>query len=83
MQVYHGSSVANVEMMSAVLIQKKLLTSRYVLITIGFPKDRYLRLQPGDHLYVFPENNSNHIEQILKFCLDKPVEREIAIWQGN
>ena len=82
MKKFHGTSLAGMYLMNGVLIQKKQLSQRYVLVTIGFPKDGHVTFEPGDHLYVFPSNNANLVDKIVSSLAETPSDHDIVQWLG-
>ncbi len=83
MKKFHGTSLEGMKLMNGALIQKRQLSARYILVTIGFPQDSYVTFEPGDHIYIFPQNPSNLVNQISEVCTERPSDHEIVVWQGN
>ncbi len=76
----HGIAMQNVSLMSTVLVSKKKLSARYCLLTLGFPSNPSLRLMPGDHVYVFPENDPELVKQVIARLDGIPGDKEIVVW---
>ena len=79
----HGSTLQNVSLMSTVLVSKKKISQRYCVLTLGFPSNPNIKLQPGDHINVFPENDPPLVRQVIKRLADVPKENEIVVWKGK
>lgn len=76
----HGSSLDNVNLLSTVLVAKKALSPRYTLFTLGFPHNPSIRFEPGDHLYIFPENDPEYVETIKQGLVEAPLEDDVVVW---
>ena len=83
MRKVHGSTLQNLSLMSTVLVSKKKISERYCALTVGFPSNPNIKLQPGDHINVFPENDSQMVRQVIKRLAQVPKENEIVVWAGN
>ena len=83
MKKVHGTTLQNVSLMSTVLVSKKKISQRYCLLTMGFPSNPNIKLQPGDHINVFPENDPKMVVQIIKRLAQVPKENEIVVWKGK
>ena len=79
----HGSTLQNVSLMSTVLVSKKKISQRYCVLTLGFPSNPNIKLQPGDHINVFPENEPQLVRQVIKRLAEVPKENEIVVWKGK
>ena len=79
----HGSTLQNVSLMSTVLVSKKKIAQRYCVLTLGFPSNPNIKLQPGDHINVFPENDPQTVRQVIKRLSEVPKENEIVVWKGK
>jgi len=77
----HGSTLQNVSLMSTVLVSKKKISQRYCVLTLGFPSNPNIKLQPGDHINVFPENEPQLVRQVIKRLSEVPKENEIVVWK--
>ena len=51
---------------STILINSEQISARHWVVTIGFPANSKVALSPGDHVYVFPENDPVLVEKVLK-----------------
>ena len=79
----HGSTLQNVSLMSTVLVSKKKISQRYCVLTLGFPSNPNIKLQPGDHINVFPENEPQLVRQVIQRLAEVPKENEIVVWKGK
>ena len=52
-------------------------------MTLGFPSNPNIKLQPGDHINVFPENEPQLVRQVIKRLAEVPRENEIVVWEGK
>ena len=50
---------------------------------MGFPSNPNIKLQPGDHINVFPENDPKMVVQIIKRLAQVPKENEIVELENN
>ena len=83
MKKLHGSTLQNVSLMSTVLVSKKKISQRYSVLTLGFPSNPNIKLQPGDHINVFPDNDPQVVCQVIKRLAEVPKENEIVVWKGK
>lgn len=79
MKKLHGTALQNVSLMSTVLVGKKKLSERYCLLTFGFPSNPSIKLQPGDHINIFPENDSEMVKKVMERLKNLP-NNEIVVW---
>ena len=38
---------------------------------------------PGDHISIFPENDPELVNEVMKRLSEVPKENEIVVWNGN
>ena len=58
-------------------------SERFLQVTLAYPKSRSLKFQPGDHIKIFPENDPQNVQEIIKrIYLDFNID-EIQIWKGK
>ena len=70
-----------VSLLNTVLVSKKKQSDRYCLFTIGFPSNPSIRIRPGDHINIFPENDPTMVATIMKILADVPPSNEIVAWE--
>jgi hypothetical protein len=83
MKTFHGAAMNHVTLLSSVIVNKKRLSARYLLISVGFPRSAWLKLKPGDHINIFPENSDDIVNKVANACADTPRENEIVVWFGK
>ena len=83
MKKVHGTALQNLSLMSTVLVSKKKLSARYSMLTFGFPSNPNIKLQPGDHINVFPENDHSLVREVMKRLTNVPNTDEIVVWEGK
>ena len=82
MKKFQGTALEDVNLLSTVLVAKKKLSDRYHLITIGFKSCAWLKLKPGDHINIFPENDPILVTEVMAHLTSIPKEDEIVVWNG-
>ena len=65
------------------LMKKEMITKRHYLLTIGFPYEPTIEFEPGDHIKVFPENDSQLVQEIMKRLSEAPGENDIVVWNDK
>ena len=83
MKKVHGKVLQDVTLMNTVLMSKKLVSKRHYLLTIGFPYESTIEFEPGDHIKIFPENDSQLVQEIMKRLSEAPGENDIVVWNGE
>ena len=81
MKKFHGTALQSVNLLNTVLVSKKKQSDRYCLFTIGFPSNPSIKIRPGDHINIFPENDSKMVEILMKLLADLPPKNEIVNWE--
>ena len=82
MKKFQETALEDVNLLSTVLMARKVLSDRYHLITIGFKSCASLKLKPGDHINIFPENDPMLVTEVLSRLTSVPKEDEIVVWNG-
>ena len=72
-----------VQLMKSVLLRKKKLSPRFWLFTIGFPDSPSLKIEPGNHINVFPDNDPEHVKEILTKMNDMEEADIKKIWDSE
>ena len=62
MKKIHGE----MPLMKSILLRKKKLSPRFWLFTLGFPDNPSLIIDPGNHVKIFPDNDPEEVNDILK-----------------
>ena len=62
----HSMLLANKILERTTLVQREQISPRHWLITIGFPYGSQVKLNPGDHVYIFPENDPILVDEVSK-----------------
>lgn len=83
LKMLHGSSLQNVNLLDTVLVAQKMLSERYYMFTLGFPNNPNLSFQPGDHFFIFPENDPLLVKQIIDRLVEIPEVNEVVVWEGK
>ena len=83
MKKLHGTALEQVSLMNSVLVSKRKLSSRHLLLTVGFPSNPHMKLNPGDHLNIFPDNDGELVLSVIQRLTQVPSENEIVVWKGE
>ena len=68
--------------LDTIVMKSEKLSQRYLLITLGYPNSKQLDIKAGDHIQVYPENDTKYVCEImerLEFDFNKD---EVQIWEG-
>ena len=83
MKKFHGAALDDIQLLSTVIVAKQKMSDRYHLVTIGFKACAWLKLKPGDHICIFPENNPDLVNEVMKYLSNLPMEEELVVWNGK
>lgn len=83
MKKLHGTTLQNVDLLNTMLVAKKKMSERYYLFTLGFPFNPSITFKPGDHVYIFPENDPQMVEKLMEKLAEVPAPAEVVSWDGT
>jgi len=78
-----GLLFRGVDLMKTVLVNKKKMSSRYTLLTFGFPDNPNIKLQAGDHIQVCPQNDPAMVTEIIEKLVEVPDKNELVVWNAE
>ena len=79
MKSYHGATLDDVKLLKGVLVAKQKMSDRYHLFTIGFQTSTSLNLNPGDHIFIFPESDPQLVNEVMRYLIHEE-EDEVVVW---
>jgi len=53
------------------------------LVRFNMQEEEGLMYQPGDHLYIYPENNTEHVEELLRRIHCEVNTQELIMVEQN
>ena len=65
------------------MVDKKMISKRHWLLTIGFPSNPNIQYEPGDHIKIFPKNEPQLVDNVMEKLIEKPADHEIVVWRGE
>ena len=83
MKKVHGKALQDISLMNTVLIDKKYVTKRHLLLTLGFPPNSDIAFQPGDLIKIFTENDHQLVQKVMNRLSEKPENDQIVAWEGE
>ena len=81
MLLLHPTLIGDKTLEYTILIHKERISHRHWIATIGYPRNSPIEVATGDHIYMFPENDTILVENVLN-RLSNVTAKKIQ-WDNN